>query len=160
MKTITHPALPSLNLKQGVASKVGRMYGLPVAANSATGFGDPSSLAHRRPHPKAGAFFVPEVSCYGGCAWETFGSAGFQVPGSPTCAQLPPIIVWRRSVAVPSKLGAPPMHALIPSKIRALAHRRMALSALRADSSLSVRLARYNAHMAIVRTLETVGGVV
>ncbi|EJM25146.1 hypothetical protein PMI22_00492 [Pseudomonas sp. GM21] len=51
------------------------------------------------------------------------------------------------------------MHALIPSKIRALAHRRMALSALRADSSLSVRLARYNAHMAIVRTLESQGGV-
>ncbi|EXF95604.1 hypothetical protein HK44_023645 [Pseudomonas fluorescens HK44] len=50
------------------------------------------------------------------------------------------------------------MHALNPSKIRALAHRRMALSALRANSSLSIRLARYNAHMAIVRTLETVGG--
>jgi len=51
------------------------------------------------------------------------------------------------------------MPALIPSAIRALAHRRMALSALRANSSLSVRLARYNAHMAIVRTLETSGGV-
>jgi len=50
-------------------------------------------------------------------------------------------------------------HALIPSKIRALAHRRMALSALRAKSSLSVRLARYNAHMAVVRTLENAGGV-
>ncbi len=44
--------------------------------------------------------------------------------------------------------------------IRALAHRRMALSALRANSSLSVRLARYNAHMAVVRTLETAGGAV
>jgi len=51
------------------------------------------------------------------------------------------------------------MPALIPSAIRALAHRRMALSALRANSSLSFRLARYNAHMAIVRTLETSGGV-
>lgn len=50
-------------------------------------------------------------------------------------------------------------HALIPSKVRAFAHRRMALSALRANSSLSVRLARYNAHMAIVRTLETSGDV-
>ncbi|NYH08172.1 hypothetical protein [Pseudomonas moraviensis] len=50
-------------------------------------------------------------------------------------------------------------HTLIPSAIRAFAHRRMALSALRAKSSLSVRLARYNAHMAIVRTLETSGGV-
>lgn len=46
-------------------------------------------------------------------------------------------------------------HTLIPSSVRAFAHRRMALSALRANSSLSVRLARYNAHMAIVRSLES-----
>jgi hypothetical protein len=51
------------------------------------------------------------------------------------------------------------MHNLVPSKIRAHAHRRMALSALRANSSLSVRLRRYNHHMSIVRTLENVGGV-
>ena len=51
------------------------------------------------------------------------------------------------------------MTARIPSKIRALAHRRMALAALHADSSLSVRLKRYNQHMALVRTLEAQGGV-
>lgn len=51
-------------------------------------------------------------------------------------------------------------HALIPSAIRAFVHRRMALIALRANHSLSVRLARYNAHMTIVRTLESVGGAV
>lgn len=49
-------------------------------------------------------------------------------------------------------------HALIPSKIRAFAHRRMALSALRANYPLSVRLARYNANMSIARTLEAAGG--
>jgi hypothetical protein len=49
------------------------------------------------------------------------------------------------------------MHALIPPAIRAFAYRRMALSAL-ANSSLSVRLTRYNAHMAIARTLESAGG--
>lgn len=49
-------------------------------------------------------------------------------------------------------------HAIIPSVIRAFAHRRMALSALRANSSLSVRLARYNSHMAIARALESIGG--
>ena len=49
------------------------------------------------------------------------------------------------------------MPALNPSAIRAFAHRRMALSALRANSSLSVRLARYNSHMAIARTLESAG---
>jgi len=48
---------------------------------------------------------------------------------------------------------------LNPSKARAAFHRACALAALHADSSLSVRLTRYNAHMAIVRTLESVGGV-
>ena len=66
-------------------------YGAPVAANSATGFDGPS---HNRrtgaPITIAGAFFVPALLFYGGCAWETFGSAGFLFPGSPTCAQLPP----------------------------------------------------------------------
>ena len=51
------------------------------------------------------------------------------------------------------------MIALIPFKIRALAHRLMALSALHADSSLTVRLKRYNHHMALVRTLEAQGGL-
>lgn len=37
---------------------------------------------------------------------------------------------------------------------RAAAHRQMALAALHADSSLSSRLRRYNAHMAIARDLE------
>lgn len=45
-------------------------------------------------------------------------------------------------------------HALIPPKVRAFAHRRMALSALRANSSLSVRLKRYNHHSEIARELE------
>ena len=55
-------------------------------------------------------------------------------------------------------LGAPRMPALNPPAIRAFAHRRMALSALRANSSLSVRLARYNSHIAIARTLESAEG--
>lgn len=50
-------------------------------------------------------------------------------------------------------------YTITPSAIRALAHRRMALSALRANSPLSNRLARYNANMAIVRTLEAKGDV-
>ncbi|WP_186375271.1 hypothetical protein [Pseudomonas oryzihabitans] len=40
---------------------------------------------------------------------------------------------------------------------RAAAHRQMALAALHADSSLSSRLRRYNAHMAIARDLEALG---
>lgn len=64
-------ALPSLGQQT---------YSPDLAAKSASGFGDPSeNLAHERPYPIAGAFFVPAMSCYGSCAWETFGSAGFQV---------------------------------------------------------------------------------
>ncbi|MDV7210127.1 hypothetical protein [Azotobacter beijerinckii] len=44
---------------------------------------------------------------------------------------------------------------LNPSKARAAAHRAMALAALHADSSLSVRLHRFNRHMAIARSLES-----
>ncbi len=43
-----------------------------------------------------------------------------------------------------------------PSK--AAAHRAMAIAALHADSSLSVRLKRYNAAMAKARALEAAGG--
>lgn len=50
------------------------------------------------------------------------------------------------------------MQALTLSKIRAYAHRRLALAALRANSSLSVRLTRYNHHTEIARTLEAQGG--
>ncbi|MGX1088454.1 hypothetical protein AB7M25_005020 [Pseudomonas sp. AP3_22 TE3818] len=50
------------------------------------------------------------------------------------------------------------MHALNPSKIRAAAHRAMALSALHANSSLATRLTRYNQHMAQARALESAGG--
>ena len=58
-------------------SKNGR-YSLAVVANSATGFDGPFN--NRRtgaPITIAGAFFVPASPFYGGCAWETFGSAGF-----------------------------------------------------------------------------------
>ena len=57
-----------------------------------------------------------------------------------------------------SAKGAPPMSALIPSAIRAFAHRRMALSALRANSSLATRLKRYSHHMSIARSIESAGG--
>ena len=50
------------------------------------------------------------------------------------------------------------MTTIVTSKIRALAHRRMALSALRANSSLSVRLKRYNHHIDQARALESKGG--
>ena len=160
MTPAIHPALPLSNLKQGVASTPTRMYRFPVAANSATGFGDPITVRRTSaPITIAGAFFVPAHPVYGGCARETLGSAGCL---TSRFANLRTAATLNRLATISGSsnatLGAPPMTALIPPAIRALAHRRMALSALRANSSLSVRLTRYNAHMAIVRTLESVGG--
>ncbi|AUA73859.1 hypothetical protein IPC609_13300 [Pseudomonas aeruginosa] len=47
-------------------------------------------LGAQAPHSVAGAFFASAHSSYGGCAWDTFGCAGCQVPGRPTRVQLPP----------------------------------------------------------------------
>jgi len=143
-----------------VAKSFVRRYRSSVAANSANGFRSPTSRRRNSaPITIAGAFFVPPVLCYGGCAWDTFGCAGFRLLRSAN----PRTAATLRFAAISGSShevnGAPPMTALIPSAIRALAHRRMALSALRANSSLSVRLKRYNAHMDIVRSLEAQGGV-
>lgn len=144
-----------------LASSRSRRYGLPVAANSATDLG--GSLRKRRnsaPITIAGAFFTPAFSCYGGLRRSTLGCVGFLFPRSANPVQFATLLCLAAGRGGSSEEGATPMkHALIPSAIRAFAHRRMALSALRANSSLSVRLARYNAHMAIVRTSETKGGV-
>lgn len=137
----------------------GLAYAAPVTVNPVAGFGDPNTTrrtgAH---HPIAGAFFVPAMPCYGGCAWETFGSAGFRVS---RFANLRTAATHYRLATVRGSSdnthGAPPMkhlHALNPSRLRAAAHRRMAFAALRADSSAAVRLSRYQHHMAKARALE------
>ena len=142
-----------------VASNRSRGYRSPVAANSANGFGDP--IRHWRtgaPITIAGAFFVPAHPVYGGCARETFWSAGFLCPRFANLRTAATLIRLATNRGSSNDKGATPMTAIIPSKIRAYAHRRMALSALRANSSLRVRLARYDAHMAKARALEAQGG--
>lgn len=136
-------------------------YSHSVAAKSVTGFGDSyMKLAHRRPRTIAGAFFVPAMPCYGGRAWETERSAGFQFP---RFANLRTAATLNRLATIggssESEIGAPPMkrsHALNPSPrcIRVAAHKAMALAALHANSSLSTRLARYNHHMQRARAIE------
>lgn len=159
MNSAIREAEPLSNLKQGVASTSTRMYRPPVAANSATGFGDPINIRRTgAPITIAGAFFVPVRPCYGGCAWETFGSAGFlmyRFANLRTAATLIRLATDRGSSTHKERH---PMHTLNPSKIRAAAHRAMALAALRADSSLATRLKRYNAAMAKARALEAAGG--
>ncbi|MDF0729206.1 hypothetical protein P0Y43_00480 [Pseudomonas entomophila] len=143
-----------------VAGNRDARYGSPKSTvNPVVGFGDPTkSRRIGAPITIAGAFFVPAVPCYGGCARETFGSAGFldsRFANLRTAATLNRLATISGSS---SNQGARPMHALNPSKIRAYAHRRFALAALRANSSLSVRLARYNHHAEIARALEGQGG--
>ena len=101
---------------------------------------------------------MPSVLLYGGCARAGFGLAGFVSPGFPPRVQSASSRV-ETTLAVRPTHGEPPMTlrhilSLNPLKNRASAHRRMALAALHANSSLSTRLKRYNAHMHIARALE------
>lgn len=143
-----------------LATAMKRRYGLPVTVNPVAGFGDP--ISKRRTSAResiAGAFFVPAMSLYGGRAWETFGSAGILLP---RFANLRTAATHNRLATVRGSSyqakGATPMHTLIPSRLRAAAHRRMAFAALRADSSAATRLARYQHHMTKARALESKGG--
>jgi len=142
-----------------LASSHARRYGSlrHIADNDLGGSND--FRRNSAPITIAGAFFVSAFSRYGGLRRSTLGCAGFLNHRSANPAQFATLLCLAAGRGGSHDSGASPMkHALIPSAIRAFAHRRMALSALRANSSLSVRLARYNAHMAIVRTLESIGG--
>ena len=114
------------------------------------------NLAHMRPHTIVGANFLPAMSLYGGPCWAGFGLAGFQVSRFLTPARSATLTREKVGGSSSIKLGAPPMQQL--RNLRAAAHRRMAIAALHADSSLRTRLARYQHHMTKARALEAVGG--
>ena len=129
-------------------------YDKPATAKSVVGFGDPRETWRISAHRETGAFFMPVHRVYGGCAWETFGSAGFQVSRFAN----PRTVTSNRCLATAgggSKLGDLPMR--FPTRnpsARAAAHRAMAKAALFSDSSARVRMRRYNAHMDKARALE------
>jgi len=58
-------------------------------------------------------FSTPEFSCYGGCVWETLGSAGSCISGFSACAQLPPICLRTNGTA--SLMQELQMNAIDPS---------------------------------------------
>ena len=137
-------------------------YSIPVAAKSAAGCASPSNNRRTGALPCiAGAFFMPVFMLYGSCAREAFGPAGFLLSRSctpaygchPSCAS---------DVGSSSTIGAKPMkhsHAQNPSiENRIAALKSRAISALHANSSLKVRLDRYNAAMRKARALESQGG--
>ena len=142
-----------------LASSNARRYGLHchIADND---LGGSNSKGATAPPLRLQALFLrPHSRVMAGCAGAPSGASGSFTPIRQSCATRHPSLLGGRKEWLQSKGATPMKHALTPSAIRAFAHRRMALSALRANSSLSVRLARYNAHMAIVRTLETSGDV-
>ena len=148
-------------MKKVVAGKI-RRYLNAFAANSASGFGDPRLRRRTGAHPKiAGAFFMSAILCYGSCARETLWSAGSllsRFANLRTAASLNRLATVRGSFF--EKEGTSTMHqARNPSTDRAAAHRAMAMIALKANSSLSVRLKRYQAHMAKARSLDSEGAL-
>ncbi len=138
-------------------------YGAHVAANPAIRIG---VLTHRRTHRHKSGFFVSTawLHLYGRAVWGSFGSAGSYVRYANLHGSAHHD--WRHGSGERNRnIGSPIMtqHQILslnPSKARAAYHRAIAMAALRADSSLSVRLARYNAAMARARALEVVGGAV
>lgn len=101
-----------------VAGSRDARYGLPVAANSAIGFGRPNRCRRNSaPYPIAGAFFVPAVTFYGGCAQDTFGCAGFLYLRSTNLCTAATHSFGRERGSSQLDTGATPMHALNPSAI-------------------------------------------
>lgn len=142
-----------------VALSKNERYSLVVAANSATGRRNPrTSRRISAQITTAGVFFRPQLRVMAAVCGQASAWPGAYYPGIPTPCTA--VAQSRRKDGGGSslKVGAHHMHALNPSKIRAAAHRAMALAALHANSSLATRLSRYNAHMSKARALEAAGG--
>ena len=146
-----------------IAKRNRRRYLAAVTANSVTGFGDPSNLAHKRPIRKQALFLCPQLRVMAAVRGIPSGMPGSKFPVRQPAPSCHPKSFGDDPWQLQPKLGAVPMkHARNPStpNSHADAYKAMALAALRADSSLSVRLARYNHHMAKARALEAAGGAV
>ncbi|MCD5993851.1 ash family protein [Pseudomonas sp. CDFA 602] len=142
-----------------IASNRDARYRLRVVANSATGRRNPwNNLAHVAPPFRLLAlYFCPQFNVMAAVCEQASAWLGSKFPSIPTSHMA--ATQSRRKDRGSSKTNLElPMTSIIPSALRALAHRRMALSALRANSSLSVRLNRYNSHMDRARALENAGG--
>lgn len=144
---------------QVVASRRGHRYISPVTAKSVTGRRNPRiSRRTSAQITTAGVFFRHQFSVMAAVCGQASAWPGAYYPGIPTPHMAATQSRRKDRGSSKRKVGAPPMTSIIPSRIRALAHRRMALAALRADSSLKSRLSRYNSHIQKARALESIGG--
>ncbi len=137
------------------------LYAFLAGAKSSAWFGDRIKTWRTSAHRNEGAFFASIIRVYGGCAWETVRSAGFQVSRFANLRTATPINCLATAGDGSTKLGDLPMASLrLPNLItrslsgRAAAHRAMAKAALFADSSTRTRLNRYNHHIAKAQQLE------
>ena len=135
-------------------------YASCAGAKSSAGRRNPF-ISRRNSAPiSAGAFFGP-AERHGGCAWASFGLAGFLECRFPTLRTVA-TQSRRKDRGDSSTLGVSPMTASIrlsslitrSLKGRAAAHRAMAKAALFADSSTRTRLKRYNSHIEKAQQLE------
>jgi len=132
-------------------------YSSPVTANSVAGCRNPSKQkAPSAQNSMSGVFLCLKYRFMAAVCGRASALPGSFCPGIPTL-HTAATQSCRKDRGSSSAEGAPPMYALIPSKIRAFVHRHLALTALRANSSISVRLAHYNAHMSAARTLDILG---
>ena len=152
LQCLSNEHKPTIANKSLAANKVFG-YSVAVAANSATGCSSPKIQAHSAAFS---GFFVPALwrAVHGGGR-----ATGILYPGLLTRARFAThsVVVMLANSKVST--GVPPMKTLslpIAAKIkrnRIAAHKAMAAAALRADSSLNVRLARYNNHMSKARAI-------
>ena len=154
--------MPHQKIPQAIStvalSKNGR-YSSVVAANSATGRRNPRTSRRTSAQiTTVGVFFRPQLRVMAAVCGQASAWPGSCISGIPT-PHIAATQSRRKDRGSSQKdMGAPHMHAINPSKIRAAAHRAMALAALHANSSLATRLSRYNAHMSTARALEAAGG--
>lgn len=139
--------------KKAVAAGTAFGYSIGLAANSVSGSASPTVSRRTAPRKR---FFCAHFMV--GCAWEAFAPAGFLDAGlADPCTVRHPSSA---SDAANSNLSRSstmktltlPLAARI-KRDRIAAHKAMAYAALHADSSLNVRMARYNNHMSQARAI-------
>lgn len=142
-------------------------YAWPAVTLLAAGLGRSNRITRRTDAANtiAGVFFRPQCNVMVAVRGTPSGVPGSLFPGRPTRVQSPPQTSLAAGRGDSNKQGVSQMSnttqgASAPISLlrKITAHRRMAIAALRADSSLSVRLARYNAHMTKARALEVSHG--
>jgi len=158
-KTCLDGGSGSATQKKALVSNVVGMYRHYVAAKSVTGRGNPfKQKAHSAQDSISGVFLCLRFRFMAAVRGQTSVWPGSFCPGIST----PRIAATQsrgkdRGSSSKAK-GAPPMLTTTqdPSVLigKANAHRAMAMAALQKNSSLSVRLRRYNHHVEIARSLE------